>query len=396
MGRSYLFTSESVTEGHPDKLADQISDAVLDAILAVDPVGRVACETLVTTGVVIVAGEITTSGYVDIPSVVRETILDIGYIDAKFGLDGETCGVLTAIQEQSADIARGVDDALEHRVGSADELDALGAGDQGMMFGYACRETEELMPLPIAMAHRLAKRLADVRKAGVVPYLRPDGKSQVTIRYEDDVPVAVDRIILSAQHREEVDVETLLTPDLIEHVIDPVLREFPDVDASTMAEPLINPTGRFEIGGPKADTGLTGRKIMVDSYGGRAPHGGGCFSGKDPTKVDRSAAYMARYVAKNVVAAGLADRFQLQLAYAIGRAHPVSISVDTFGTERVDPERLERVLGEMFDFRPAAIIRDLDLRRPIYKETAAYGHFGRKGFRWEETDRAEELRRAFE
>ncbi|HWO71710.1 MAG TPA: methionine adenosyltransferase [Actinomycetota bacterium] len=396
MGRSYLFTSESVTEGHPDKLADQISDAVLDAILAVDPVGRVACETLVTTGVVIVAGEITTSGYVDIPSVVRETILDIGYIDAKFGLDGETCGVLTAIQEQSADIARGVDDALEHRVGSADELDALGAGDQGMMFGYACRETEELMPLPIAMAHRLAKRLADVRKAGVVPYLRPDGKSQVTIRYEDDVPVAVDRIILSAQHREEVDVDTLLTPDLIEHVIDPVLREFPDVDASTMAEPLINPTGRFEIGGPKADTGLTGRKIMVDSYGGRAPHGGGCFSGKDPTKVDRSAAYMARYVAKNVVAAGLADRFQLQLAYAIGRAHPVSISVDTFGTERVDPERLERVLGEMFDFRPAAIIRDLDLRRPIYKETAAYGHFGRKGFRWEETDRAEELRRAFE
>jgi S-adenosylmethionine synthetase len=396
MGRSYLFTSESVTEGHPDKLADQISDAVLDAILAVDPVGRVACETLVTTGVVIVAGEITTSGYVDIPSVVRETILDIGYIDAKFGLDGETCGVLTAIQEQSADIARGVDDALEHRVGSADELDALGAGDQGMMFGYACRETEELMPLPIAMAHRLAKRLADVRKAGVVPYLRPDGKSQVTIRYEDDLPVAVDRIILSAQHREEVDVETLLTPDLIEHVIDPVLREFPDVDASAMAEPLINPTGRFEIGGPKADTGLTGRKIMVDSYGGRAPHGGGCFSGKDPTKVDRSAAYMARYVAKNVVAAGLADRFQLQLAYAIGRAHPVSISVDTFGTERVDPGRLERVLGEMFDFRPAAIIRDLDLRRPIYKETAAYGHFGRKGFRWEETDRAEELRRAFE
>ncbi len=396
MGRSYLFTSESVTEGHPDKLADQISDAVLDAILAVDPVGRVACETLVTTGVVIVAGEITTSGYVDIPSVVRETILDIGYIDAKFGLDGETCGVLTAIQEQSADIARGVDEAIEHRVGSSDELDALGAGDQGMMFGYACRETEELMPLPIAMAHRLAKRLADVRKAGVVPYLRPDGKSQVTIRYEDDVPVAVDRIIISAQHREEVDVETLLTPDVIEHVIDPVLREFPDVDASGMERPLINPTGRFEIGGPKADTGLTGRKIMVDSYGGRAPHGGGCFSGKDPTKVDRSAAYMARYVAKNVVAAGLADRFQLQLAYAIGRAHPVSVSVDTFGTERVDPERLERVLREMFDFRPAAIIRDLDLRRPIYKETAAYGHFGRKGFPWEETDRAEELRRAFE
>ncbi|HXF73276.1 MAG TPA: methionine adenosyltransferase [Actinomycetota bacterium] len=396
MGRSYLFTSESVTEGHPDKLADQISDAVLDAILAVDPVGRVACETLVTTGVVIVAGEITTSGYVDIPQVVRETILEIGYIDAKFGLDGETCGVLTAIQEQSADIARGVDEALEHRVGSADELDALGAGDQGMMFGYACRETEELMPLPIAMAHRLAKRLADVRKAGVIPYLRPDGKSQVTIRYEDDVPVAVDRIIVSAQHREEVDVETLLTPDVIEHVIDPVLREFPDVDASGMAEPLINPTGRFEIGGPKADTGLTGRKIMVDSYGGRAPHGGGCFSGKDPTKVDRSAAYMARYVAKNVVAAGLADRFQLQLAYAIGRAHPVSVSVDTFGTERVDPARLERVLREMFDFRPAAIIRHLDLRRPIYKETAAYGHFGRKGFPWEETDRAEELRRAFE
>jgi S-adenosylmethionine synthetase len=395
MGRSYLFTSESVTEGHPDKLADQISDAVLDAILEVDPEGRVACETLVTTGVVIVAGEITTSGYVDIPAVVRRTILDIGYIDAKFGLDGETCGVLTAIQEQSADIARGVDDALEHRVGSADELDALGAGDQGMMFGYACRETEELMPLPIAMAHRLAKRLADVRKAGVVPYLRPDGKSQVTIRYEADVPVGVETVIISAQHREEVDVETLLTPDVVEHVIDPVLREFPDVDASRMAPPLVNPTGRFEIGGPKADTGLTGRKIMVDSYGGRAPHGGGCFSGKDPTKVDRSAAYMARYVAKNVVAAGLADRFQLQLAYAIGRAHPVSVSVDTFGTEQVDPLRIESLLAEAFDFRPAAIIRDLDLRRPIYKETAAYGHFGRKGFPWEETDRADELRRAF-
>ncbi|MGQ0668387.1 MAG: methionine adenosyltransferase [Actinomycetota bacterium] len=396
MTKGYLFSSESVTEGHPDKLADQISDAVLDAIMTADPHGRVACETLVTTGLVMVAGEISTSGYIDIPSVVRQTILDIGYTDANFGIDGATCGVITSIQEQSPDIARGVDDALEHREGSRDDLDTLGAGDQGMMFGYACRETEELMPVPIAMAHRLAKRLADVRKAGVVPYLRPDGKTQVSIEYRDGRPVRVDTVVISAQHREEVDVETLLAPDVVAEVLDPVLREFPDIDAQGMREPLINPSGRFEVGGPKADTGLTGRKIMVDSYGGMAPHGGGCFSGKDPTKVDRSAAYMARYAAKNLVAAGLADRLQLQVAYAIGTAHPVSLALDTFGTERVDPVRIVDAVWESFDFRPAAIIRDLGLRRPIYRDTAAYGHFGRKEFPWEATDRADDLRRAFE
>ncbi|MGH2529021.1 MAG: methionine adenosyltransferase [Actinomycetota bacterium] len=394
MRKGYLFSSESVTEGHPDKLADQISDAVLDAIIDVDPEGRVACETLVTTGIVMVAGEITTSEYVDIPSVVRHTILEIGYTDANFGIDGATCGVITSIQEQSPDIARGVDDSREHRVeGSHDDLDALGAGDQGMMFGYSCRDTDELMPIPIAMAHRLTKRLADVRKAGVVPYLRPDGKSQVTIEYAGGKPVRVDTVLISAQHREEVDVDTLLGPDVSAEVIDPVLREF-QLDAQGVRI-LVNPTGRFEIGGPKADTGLTGRKIMVDSYGGMAPHGGGCFSGKDPTKVDRSAAYMARYVAKNLVAAGLADRLQVQVAYAIGTAHPVSLAVDTFGTEQVDPDRIVELIWDAFDFRPAAIIRQLDLRRPIYEETAAYGHFGRKEFSWEATDRADELRRAF-
>ena len=394
MARDYLFSSESVTEGHPDKLADRISDAVLDAILSVDRSGRVACETLVTTGLVMVAGEISTSEYIDIASVVRHTVTEIGYTDANFGIDGDTCGVITSIQEQSADIARGVDDALEHRQGhSADALDLQGAGDQGMMFGYACRETDELMPIPIAMAHRLAKRLADVRKAGVIPYLRPDGKSQVTIAYEGTEPKHVDAVLISAQHREEVDVETLLAPDVRSEVIDPVLREF-DLDAEGVRI-LVNPTGRFEIGGPKADTGVTGRKIMVDSYGGMAPHGGGCFSGKDATKVDRSAAYMARYVAKNLVAAGAADRLQIQVAYAIGAAHPVSLAVDTFGTERVDPSRLVDVVWEAFDFRPAAIIRDLDLQRPIYEDTAAYGHFGRKEFPWESTDRADELRRAF-
>jgi S-adenosylmethionine synthetase len=395
MPRPSLFTSESVTEGHPDKLADRISDAVLDAIMAVDPQGRVACETLVTTGLVIVAGEISTSEYIDIPALVRRTVTEIGYTDANFGIDGDTCGVMTSIQEQSADIARGVDDSLEHREGhSSDELDHLGAGDQGMMFGFACRETDELMPFPIAMAHRLAKRLADVRKAGVVPYLRPDGKSQVTVEYEGTSVRRVNTVIISAQHREEVDVETLLAPDVRSEVIDPVLREF-ELDAEGVRI-LINPSGRFEIGGPKADTGLTGRKIMVDSYGGMAPHGGGCFSGKDPTKVDRSAAYMARYVAKNVVASGAADRLQIQVAYAIGTAHPVSLAVDTFGTEQVDPARIVDAVGEAFDFRPAAIIRDLDLRRPIYEDTAAYGHFGRKEFPWEATDRADELRRAFD
>jgi S-adenosylmethionine synthetase len=395
MSQAYLFSSESVTEGHPDKLADQISDSILDAFLAEDPQSRVACETLVTTGLVFVSGEITLAeGWVDVPSIVRETITDVGYTDAKFGLDGDTCGVMTAIQEQSPDIARGVDDALEHRAEhSGDPLDHLGAGDQGMMFGYACRETDELMPLPIAMAHRLARRLADVRKAGVVPYLRPDGKSQVSIEYDDGRPVRVDTVLISAQHREEVDVETLLKPDIEAEVIDPVLREFPDLDASGVRV-LVNPTGRFEIGGPKADTGLTGRKIIVDTYGGYAPHGGGAFSGKDPTKVDRSAAYMARFAAKNIVAAGLADRAQLQLAYAIGSAHPVSLFLDTFGTEQVDPEALRSALWDVFDFRPAAIIRDLDLARPIYRETAAYGHFGRKEFPWEGTDRVDDLRAA--
>jgi S-adenosylmethionine synthetase len=397
MSRGYLFSSESVTEGHPDKLADQISDSVLDAMLAEDPQSRVACETLVTTGLVIVAGEITTESWVDIPSVVRQTITDIGYTDAKFGLDGDTCGVITAIQEQSPDIARGVEDSLEHREGhSGDPLDLLGAGDQGMMFGFACRETDELMPLPIAMAHRLARRLADVRKAGIVPYLRPDGKAQVSIEYRDGKPARVDTILISAQHREEVDVDTLLKPDVIAEVIEPVLREFPDIDATTMREPLVNPTGRFEIGGPKADTGLTGRKIIVDSYGGMAPHGGGAFSGKDPTKVDRSAAYMARYVAKNVVASGIADRCQLQVAYAIGTAHPMSLMLETYGTEHVAPSRLEAAVRELFDFRPAAIIRHLDLARPIYRDTAAYGHFGRKEFPWEATDRVDDLRRAVE
>jgi S-adenosylmethionine synthetase len=393
MARRYLFTSESVTEGHPDKLADQISDAVLDAIMADDPNGRVACETVVTTGLVIVAGEITTETYIDVPDVVRRTITDIGYTDSKFGIDGDTCGVMTAIQEQSADIAQGVDHAAEEREeGSRDHLDTVGAGDQGMMFGFACRETDELMPMPIAMAHALAKRLADVRKAGVLAYLRPDGKSQVTIEYEAGRPVRVDTVLISAQHRDEVDRDSLLAPDVKEHVIDPVLVEF-GLDHEDKRV-LVNPTGRFEIGGPKADTGLTGRKIMVDSYGGMAPHGGGCFSGKDPTKVDRSAAYMARYVAKNVVAAGLAERVQLQVAYAIGTAHPVSFVLDTFGTSEVDPGRLEETAREAFDFRPAAIIDRLDLRRPIYRETACYGHFGRKGFPWEETDRAEDLRRA--
>jgi S-adenosylmethionine synthetase len=395
MNTGYLFSSESVTEGHPDKLADQISDAVLDAMLEQDASSRVACETLVTTGVVFVSGEITLArGWVDIPSVVRRTITEVGYTDAKFGLDGETCGVVTAIQEQSADIAVGVDHALEEREDhSSDDLDHLGAGDQGMMFGYACRDTDELMPMPIAMAHRLSKRLSDVRKAGVVPYLRPDGKSQVSIEYVDGKPVRVDTVLISAQHREEVDVETLLRPDIEAEVIDPVLREFPELSTEGVRV-LVNPTGRFEIGGPKADTGLTGRKIIVDTYGGMAPHGGGAFSGKDPTKVDRSAAYMARYVAKNVVAAGLAERCQLQVAYAIGTAHPVSLMIETFDTATVDPEIVQKAVWEIFDFRPAAIIRDLDLARPIYGETAAYGHFGRKEFPWEAIDRFDALRSA--
>ncbi|HEX9890734.1 MAG TPA: methionine adenosyltransferase, partial [Actinomycetota bacterium] len=352
MSRRHLFTSESVTEGHPDKLADQISDAVLDAIMADDPYGRVACETLVTTGVVFVAGEITTRTYVEIPKVVRETVNGIGYTDAKFGIDGDTCGVVTAIQPQSSDIALGVDKAMEAREGEGDQHDETGAGDQGMMFGYASGETPELMPMPIAMAHRLAQRLAEVRKDGTLPYLRPDGKSQVSIEYEDGAPVRVDTVLISAQHSHDADMDTLHA-EVVEHVMRPVLAEYP-LDHEGF-RPLVNPTGRFEIGGPRADTGLTGRKIIVDSYGGMAPQGGGCFSGKDPTKVDRSAAYMTRYVAKNVVAAGIAERCQIQVAYAIGKAQPVSFVIDTFGTSEVDETLLEKTLQEMFDFRPSAI-----------------------------------------
>ncbi|HEX2050049.1 MAG TPA: methionine adenosyltransferase [Actinomycetota bacterium] len=388
------FTSESVTEGHPDKLADQISDAILDEILADDPFGRVACETLVTTGLVVVSGEITTSTYVDIPAVVRRTITDVGYTSSKIGFDGETCGVSVAVQEQSPDIDAGVSEAFEVRTGEAsgDELDSQGAGDQGMMFGYACRENEDLMPTPIWLAHRLAQRLSEVRKAGVLPYLRPDGKVQVTIGYDGNRAVTLDTVVISAQHQPNVDIDALLKPDLVQHVVEPLLPS--NLDAGDMRV-LANPTGVFEVGGPKADTGLTGRKIIIDTYGGMARHGGGAFSGKDPTKVDRSAAYAARWVAKNVVAAGLADRFEMQVAYAIGVAHPVSISIETFGTESVDPQRILRAIDECFDLRPAAIIRDLELRRPIFQATAAYGHFGRadKDFTWERTDRADDLRR---
>ncbi|MEA2453555.1 MAG: S-adenosylmethionine synthetase [Actinomycetota bacterium] len=390
-----LFTSESVTEGHPDKMADQISDAILDEILADDPVGRVACETLITTGLVVVAGEISTSTYVDVPAVVRRTITDIGYTSSKIGFDGQTCGVSVSIQEQSPDIDQGVSQSFEERAGetSHSDLDSQGAGDQGMMFGYACKENDDLMPVPIWLSHRFAQRLSEVRKAGVLPYLRPDGKVQVTVGYENGVPKSLDTIVVSAQHQPNVDIETLLKPDLIQHVIDPLIPA--DLDATELRI-LVNPTGVFEIGGPRADTGLTGRKIIIDTYGGMARHGGGAFSGKDPTKVDRSAAYAARYVAKNVVAAGLAERFEIQVAYAIGVAHPVSVGIDTFGTETVAPDAILKAIEDTFDLRPAAIIRDLDLRRPIYQNTAAYGHFGRsdKDFTWERTDRADDLRRA--
>ena len=393
MGNRKLFTSESVTEGHPDKIADQISDAILDEILREDPTGRVACETLITTGLVVVAGEISTTTYVDIPSVVRRTVREIGYDRAKYGFDGTTCGVTVAIDEQSPDIAQGVDHAFEERAGDTDPLDVQGAGDQGMMVGYACTETPELMPLPIALAHRLARRLAEVRRSGLVPYLRPDGKTQVTVEYDGHRPVRLDTVVVSTQHGPDVDLETLLAPDIREHVIDACLPE--DLAAEGMRV-FVNPTGRFELGGPSADTGLTGRKIIVDTYGGMARHGGGAFSGKDPTKVDRSAAYAVRWLAKNVVAAGLAERCEVQVAYAIGVAHPVSVFVDTFGTEQVDPEKLGKLLPEFFDLRPAAILRDLDLRRPIFRKTAAYGHFGRSEpeFTWESTHRAEELARA--
>ncbi|MEU7891462.1 methionine adenosyltransferase [Nonomuraea sp. NPDC049152] len=390
-----LFTSESVTEGHPDKIADQISDAILDAMLKDDPKSRVAVETLITTGQVHVAGEVTTETYVDIAGVIREKILEIGYDASHKGFDGASCGVSASIGAQSPDIAQGVDDAYEHRVeGDVDELDRQGAGDQGLMFGYACRETPELMPLPITLAHKLARRLSEVRKSGLVPYLRPDGKTQVTIEYDGDKPVRLDTVVVSTQHAAEIDLKEMLTPDIKEHVVDHVLAGIgSDIDIEGYRL-LVNPTGRFEIGGPMGDAGLTGRKIIVDTYGGMARHGGGAFSGKDPSKVDRSAAYAMRWVAKNIVAAGLADRAEVQVAYAIGKAEPVGVFVETFGTEKVAVEKIQEAVTQVFDLRPAAIIRDLDLLRPIYSETAAYGHFGREGFSWESTDRAGALREA--
>ncbi len=412
--REYLFTSESVTEGHPDKMCDQISDAVVDAIIAreaelaaegyvtdtgsaADPeYVRCGVETFTTTGLIVVGGEVRTHAYVDIQQVVRDTVKKIGYTDARFGFDYETCGVLTAIHEQSADIAMGVDEAFEAKAGDTDPLDLIGAGDQGMMFGYACDETSAFMPMPIHLAHRLAERLTAVRKSGVLPYLRPDGKTQVTVRYVDGKPVSVEKILISTQHAEEADVATLIRPDLIEHVIKPVFETESIAYDVADSDIFINPTGRFVIGGPMGDSGLTGRKIIVDTYGGTGRHGGGAFSGKDCTKVDRSAAYAARWVAKNVVAAGLASRCEIQLAYAIGVAHPLSVLVDTFGTETVDIARIERAVAATFDLRPGAIIRDLKLRRPIYTKTAAYGHFGRDDadFTWERLDRVEALKAA--
>jgi S-adenosylmethionine synthetase len=397
----YLFTSESVTEGHPDKICDQISDGVLDAVLKDDPGGRVACETLVNTGLVVVTGEITTETYVDIPRIARDTIERIGYDRAKYGFDADTCAVISAIDEQSADIAQGVDTAYEARTDPSDEdeLDLAGAGDQGMMFGYATRETKALMPMPIQIAHTLAKRLSEVRKAGVIPYLRPDGKTQVTVRYERDHPVEIVKLLISTQHKPGIDGETLIKPDLWEHVVEPVLHEdYKELftERELLDNFLVNPTGKFEIGGPQGDAGLTGRKIIVDTYGGAARHGGGAFSGKDPSKVDRSGAYAARYVAKNVVAAGLADRCEIQVAYAIGVAHPVSLMVQTYGTGKLSDSEIARLVQEHFDLRPAAIRRELDLHRPIFQKTAAYGHFGREDhdFTWERTDRAESLRAA--
>jgi S-adenosylmethionine synthetase len=390
-----LFTSESVTEGHPDKIADQISDSVLDALLTDDPHSRVAVETLLTTGLVVVAGEVTTQTYAPIADIVRKRVLEIGYDSSKKGFDGASCGVQVAIGSQSSDIAQGVDDAYEERHDhSADPLDRQGAGDQGLMFGYACDETPELMPLPITIAHRLAERLTEVRKDGTMPYLRPDGKTQVTIEYDGDRPVRVDTVVVSSQHAADIDLEGLLTPDVKKHVVDEVLSHF-DVDVSDY-QLLVNPTGRFEVGGPMGDAGLTGRKIIIDTYGGMARHGGGAFSGKDPSKVDRSAAYAMRWVAKNVVAAGLARRCEVQVAYAIGKSHPVGVYVECFGTETVDVDVIREAILEVFDLRPAAIIRDLDLLRPIYALTAAYGHFGRElpEFTWERTDRVDDLKAA--
>ncbi|MFD0148547.1 methionine adenosyltransferase [Streptomyces sp. NPDC055721] len=395
-----LFTSESVTEGHPDKIADRISDTILDALLTEDPSSRVAVETLITTGLVHIAGEVTTTAYAPIAKLVREAILDIGYDSSAKGFDGASCGVSVSIGAQSPDIAQGVDTAYESRVeGAGDELDAQGAGDQGLMFGYACDDTAELMPLPIALAHRLSRRLTEVRKNGTVPYLRPDGKTQVTIEYDGDRPVRLDTVVVSSQHAADISVEGLLTPDVREYVVEHVLKELVEEGVSLESDGyrlLVNPTGRFEVGGPMGDAGLTGRKIIIDTYGGMARHGGGAFSGKDPSKVDRSAAYAMRWVAKNVVAAGLARRCEVQVAYAIGKAEPVGLFVETFGTGTLPDATIQEAVSEVFDLRPAAIIRDLDLKRPIYAETAAYGHFGRElpEFTWERTDRVEALKKA--
>jgi S-adenosylmethionine synthetase len=391
--KDFLFTSESVTEGHPDKMADQISDAVLDAIIAEDPGCRTAIETMLKTGIVIVAGEITTSTYVEIPDIVREVVKSIGYTRAKYGFDFETCGVITSIGKQSPNISQGVSNAYEARVGNGyeNEFDAQGAGDQGMMFGYACNETEELMPLPIQLAHKLAHRLSEVRKAGILSYLRPDGKSQVTVRYENDRPVSVETIVIAAQHAPNIDTESQIKPDMKEFVIKPII---PEEYMGRDFKLFVNPTGEFAIGGPMGDTGVTGRKIIIDTYGGMARHGGGCFSGKDPSKVDRSAAYAARYVAKNLVASGAADRLEIEIAYAIGVAHPVSVMIETFDTEKVDTKKIQEAVREIFDLRPAAIIKHLNLLRPIYRKTAAYGHFGRhdRDFTWEKLDKVEEIK----
>ncbi|MBN1383431.1 MAG: methionine adenosyltransferase [Elusimicrobia bacterium] len=391
--KDFLFTSESVTEGHPDKMADQISDAILDAMIADDPGCRTAIETLLKTGIVIVAGEVTTSTYVEIPDVVREVVKNIGYTRAKYGFDYETCGVITSIGKQSSNISQGVNNAYEARAGNGyeNEFDVQGAGDQGMMFGYACNETEELMPLPIQLAHKLAHRLSEVRKAGILPYLRPDGKSQVTVKYENDKPVSVETIVIAAQHAPNINTDSQIKPDMKEFVVKPI------IPAEYMSKDLklfVNPTGEFTIGGPMGDTGVTGRKIIIDTYGGMARHGGGCFSGKDPSKVDRSAAYAARYVAKNLVASGAADRLEIEVAYAIGVAHPVSIMIETFDTEKVDVKKIQEAVKEIFDLRPAAIIKHLNLLRPIYRKTATYGHFGRhdRDFTWEKLDKVDEIK----